>query len=528
MLKVLLVDDEPYILKGLAALLDWEEEGFEIAGTASNGEEALAFLQENQVDLIIADIQMPVMTGLELLSKIKATRISDAYFVILTGYADFSYARQALRCDCIDYVLKPVEKEELLDVMEKVNKANKNAVQKKQADKKMEQAYLARNIISLIQGKYDDQNLTYVREHMNVSKQVRYIEIRVDDTKIGENYSDEEMRGFQRKLYQASIDFLKEESSHCVFDVSGQDKVYDIGFVYCDDLAIKEGLTEEMYLEKFHGYLTSSVMLPVIMLVGKKENDISQIARSYSTTGILRSFLGFRSKKDIYYYDREVQVNNGGILLCKDSLDNLIHAIEQNDVTAIRKGVDRFYEEMRQMEVLEETVNLNIHYLLFQLIHLAVSQDDKVNQEEIIRLISESSFSTGIQRGSKMHLESFAIEYASYLAQLRKNVSRGVLAEIDKEIREHFRENLTLKGFSEKYYVNSAYLGQLFRKKYGQSFKDYLNNYRIEQAATLLLRTDDKILEIAEKTGYHDLDYFVNRFIQVKGCTPSKFRKQAR
>ena len=64
------------------------------------------------------------------------------------------------------------------------------------------------------------------------------------------------------------------------------------------------------------------------------------------------------------------------------------------------------------MEVLEETINLNIHYLLFQLIHLAVSQDNNVNQEEIIRLISESSFSTGIQRGSKMHLESFAIEYA--------------------------------------------------------------------------------------------------------------------
>ena len=74
----------------------------------------------------------------------------------------------------------------------------------------------------------------------------------------------------------------------------------------------------------------------------------------------------------------------------------------------------------------------------------------------------------------------------------------------------------------------SAYLGQIFRKKYGQSFKDYLNGYRIEQASLRLLRTDDKVYEIAQDVGYKDLDYFINRFIAVKGCTPAKFRREAR
>lgn len=96
---------------------------------------------------------------------------------------------------------------------------------------------------------------------------------------------------------------------------------------------------------------------------------------------------------------------------------------------------------------------------------------------------------------------------------------------VEKEVKENFASNITLKSLSEKYYVNSAYLGQLFRKKYGQSFKDYLNNYRMEQAADYLLHTDKKIAQIAEDVGYRDLDYFVNRFIQVKGCTPAKFRK---
>ena len=130
-------------------------------------------------------------------------------------------------------------------------------------------------------------------------------------------------------------------------------------------------------------------------------------------------------------------------------------------------------------------------------------------------------------RGSKAHLTRFACEYGDYLSQLRKNVSRGVLGEIEREIRENYAKNITLKSLSEKYYVNSAYLGQLFRKKNGQSFKDYLNNYRMERAADLLLHTDKKIVEIAEEVGYHDLDYFVNRFILVKGCTPANFRREA-
>lgn len=172
--------------------------------------------------------------------------------------------------------------------------------------------------------------------------------------------------------------------------------------------------------------------------------------------------------------------------------------------------------------------SLNIDYLLFQLIHLATQQDDNVNQEEILRLISERSFKEGLTRGSKAHVLRFSREYARYLAQLRQNVSGGILTELEKEIKKHFPENLTLKGLSEKYYVNSAYLGQLFRKKYGCSFKDYLNRTRIDAAASQLVQTDKKIYQIAEEAGYHNLDYFVSRFIEAKGCTPAKYRRNAK
>ena len=116
MLKVLLVDDEYYILQGLKALIEWEKEGFVIAGTASDGGEALEFLRYNQVDLILADINMPEISGLELMQKIRTEKLSDAFFVILSGFAEFSYAQEAIRYKCTDYILKPIEKEQLSEL----------------------------------------------------------------------------------------------------------------------------------------------------------------------------------------------------------------------------------------------------------------------------------------------------------------------------------------------------------------------------------------------------------------------------
>lgn len=526
MLKVLLVDDEPFIVQGLSVLIDWQKEGYEIAAMAANGKEALEYLKENKVDLIIADIKMPVMTGLELLETLRREQISDAYFVILSGYSDFVYAQQAIRYKCMDYVLKPVEKDELTAIIRKVARMSENTKIDEQNQKILERAYLARNVMALLFGKYDRMNLEYVKNHMHLSEGIRYIDIEFCNLQEAEEQEDGELKQLQRRLYQACIEYLKEDEVHCIFDVSQSEKNYDIGFIYCDYMAAKEECSEEQYLRNFRKNLETVLQRPVRMLAGKKVNDISAVAKSYSAACVLNSLEAFRVKKDIYFYEEEVQINQGGIVLCKQSLDALIAAIEQNNKAQIRGSVERLYEEMKQMGVVGDTVNLNINYLLFQLVHLATEQDDGVNQEEILHYISESSFEEGIMRGSNVHLARFACEYAEYLAQLRKNVSRGVLAEIEKEIKENYAQNLTLRELSQKYYVNSAYLGQLFRKKYGQSFKDYLNNYRIEQAAAKLLRTDDKIYQIAQDVGYKDLDYFINRFIAAKGCTPAKFRKQ--
>lgn len=530
MLKVLLVDDEPFILQGLKALIDWEKEDFEIAGTVHDGSEALKFLENNRVDLILADINMPEVSGLELLKRIREEEISNAFFVILSGYADFSYAQEAIKYKCTDYILKPVEKEQLLETLRKVDALKADKEEETKESRKLERAYLARNLIAVIGGKYDHVNVRCVKEQMRFSQTLRYVEIELDEENLDEDITDENKRAYQRNLSEVCIEFLGDNADHCVFDVSGKERVYDIGFVYCDYMAREHMQTEREYLRDFMSHLKRIAEIPVIMLVGKNVDDIKNIAKSYSTVCMLRSCKGFRSSKDIYYYDDEIQVSTDGAILYKDEIDALLSAIEQNQQVQIRRAVDVFFEAMNQTwgGVTDDFKNLNINYLIFQLIHLAAQQDDNVNQEEVIRLISEHSFHEGLIRGSRAHVLGFVYEYAEYLAQLRKNVSRGVLGEIEREVRSHYASNLTLKELSEKYYVNSAYLGQLFRKKYGCSFKDYLNQVRLDEAAVLLLHTDKKILQIAEEVGYHNLDYFVNRFISAKGCTPAQYRRQSR
>ena len=505
-------------------LLDWEAAGYEVHA-ATNGKEALDYYKYNPVDLIIADIKMPVMTGLELLKELRETLNSDVYFVILSGYAEFNYAQEALRYNCTDYILKPVEKEQLIGILGTVSALNSEKETLNQDRAKKERAYLDRNLMALLSGKYDKGNIEYLSGKINIDEDMCYLEVQLDEETLSEDYSDDDKKEQLKKLYAAATEFLKSDADLCVMDVSDSEKIYDLGFIYTESMGQQRQLSMKEYINDFLDYIIVNTNLSATVLVGKTVSGIKNISKSYGTANMLRSLQGFREKKRLYYYEEEYKVTDSGILICKKQLDELIDAIEKGEHVEIREKVDSFYSEMKNTGVTESTMNLNINYLLFQLIHLASELDSEVNQEEILRMISESTSEEGIRRGGKTHLCRMAYAYGEYLAQLRKNVSKGVLGDIEEEIKKNFASNLTLKDLAEKYFINSAYLGQLFRKKYGCSFKDYLNEKRIEEASRLLRKSDLKIYEVAEAVGYKDVDYFVNKFIEANGCTPTKYKK---
>ena len=527
-LKVMLVDDEQIITTGLQKLIDWEAEGYEIVKTARNGVEAIKYLEKEKVDLIITDIRMPEMDGLEMIKNIKEKSLSEAYIILLSGYSDFGFAKQAIKYGCSDYILKPIQEKVLVDSLRSVAAKKQITIKRQEDTQKLNRLYLEQNLITLLKGKEDKAATDYVRSHMRLSVPIHFVHIALDDISLLKELGDDEIQTLKNKLFEASKNFLGEDADHLLNDVYGLEETYDIGFVYCDYMAQSQEISMDEYLQKMQAYVEKfHEGLRVSLMVGKGVSDVGKLSNTYSSACALRTLKSFKERKKVYYYEDEVQANPSKVMICKKNLDRLIEAIEQNNRAEIEESVHQFFAEMESVGTDEKTVSMNVNYLLFQLIHLAVEQDESVNQEEVMQFIGENITDQGLVPYGEKYLNEFAQAYAEYLIQLRKNSSRGVLQELEREVREHYAENLTLRELSQKYFLNSSYLGQVFRKKYGQSFKDYLSSYRINMAAKQLLQSDKKISQIAEEVGYHDTDYFISKFIDQMGCTPAKYRRNA-
>ena len=300
LMKVMLVDDEPFILQGLSVIIDWETEGFEIVKKASDGEEAIAYLRENKVDLIITDIRMPKITGIELLETVRAEKLSDAYIFILSGYNDFRYAQAAIRYSAMEYILNPVQKEQLLESVRRVVAKTENRIQEELDSRRMQRGYLLQNMTALLQGKGKEENLAYVRENFRCGQGIRYLHICLNDLLALEEMSDEEVSELKDGVYEQVSQYLREDADHLFKDFFVYEEDYEIGFIYCEYMAKEKKLSEEEFMKALQKTAQSgSKNLPVILLVGKRVEDITKISHSSSSACVLRSFKGFQDTKSV-------------------------------------------------------------------------------------------------------------------------------------------------------------------------------------------------------------------------------------
>lgn len=521
MLKVLLVDDESVILQGLSMIIDWEAEGFNIIGKANNGREALEIILDEQPDVVISDIRMPEMTGLELLEKVREEKLSDANFIILTGFDDFNYARTALKNNALDYLLKPVEKHELMSALNRAKRLREEKEEQDKADDYRQKEVYSRNLISIIKGKADMESVNMVREYLGELTGARYISIELDETDESVKDADEEeKRGMQKEIYSCCKN-LTGQDYRCIFDVSLRGSYYDVGVIYSDEL-LKDGMTEREYIGELKNGLEEALNFPIVMNPGSRVDGIENLAESCRSVMLLNYIRAFEINTDANGEDSGW--NGSDSVVDKTALDDLVHNIEINSKEDIRRGAEQIFETLSHSE--GRVSDMAINYLMFELIHVARELNPDINQEEVLRNIGNTSFDAAYLEGNLENITNMLMNYADYLNELRGGNSSGILKTIEADMRENFKENLTLKDFGKKYFVNSAYLGQLFKSKYGMSFKAFLHKVRIEKAEELLLNTDMKMYSIAEAVGYKDTDYFINHFIAEKGCTPTKYRKQ--
>ncbi len=529
LLKVLLIDDEPFIRKGLINLIDWEAEGYRIVGEASNGYDAIELIKQNKYDLIILDIKMPEMDGIELITYVREHKICDARFVFLSGYYDFKYAKTAIHHGCCDYLLKPIQKEELLATIRKIMDEYQKDIGKEQHDRDYEKAFLDRNLLAIIHGVYDSVNLKNVQERMRLSIPITYIHCEISLSE--ENFielQEDKRKEHQRKLYNYANLLLKNYADRIIYDTSRKTDCYEIGIIFCKDMIQDEKMSQDEWLRWLLSELSGRVGYKIVACKGSEVSGIQSLAESYREAIMLRSFR---------YNKKHDKLISGGIKKFTESksikdeefkaqLDELIHVIEINDKFKIKEFAKNLYQKLMDKNNNHEIIDRYIQYLLYRFLGLSYKQEVDINQEEIMQYIRESVFGSESNHGNGLRFQQFVEEYSNYLWQIRQNSTTGTMNLIEAQIRENYAENLSLKTLGEKYCVNSVYLGQLFKKQYGCSFKEYLNNIRVKKAAEMLLHTDKKVYEVAFDTGYKDLDYFVNRFEEIYGVTPTRFRKK--
>lgn len=533
MLKVLIVDDEPFIRQGLRLIVDWEAEGFEIVGEAVDGQQALEMLEYTDVDLIISDIRMPRVNGLQLLQEIRQRGMEDVNFVVLSGYEEFGYAQTAMKYGCLDYIIKPINKDDLLALLRNVSRQNKQRRMDEEDEEIRNAAMLERNLLPLLAGKYDEINLNYVKEHLSLTDKIRYIGVELDmsDPRLLER-TEEERRSMQRALYALLKNSLGDDGDHVIFDVAKMENCYDVGMIFCDRMAHDQNMREQEYFNHLVSRIEAGVECGIVMQVGCEVDCPERLSESYSSSNIAKFMQDFRGSGTLFFADEQRQMQSEmpsetyGQM--KGRLDAVVNAVERCSQPDIEAAVDALYRHMGECNMDYRFISMNLSNIIFRLMHMAVEKDSNLDQREAVDYIIENAFDKGVMRGSAAHFARFCCEYADYLKQMENRSEGNILDMVEREIAEKYMTNISLKQLGEKFYINSAYLGQLFKKKYGVSFKDYLNMVRINKSVELLENTDMKVYEISAAVGYQSLDYFVTKFVAKRGHTPGKYRKSIR
>lgn len=502
MYKVMLVDDEKLITEGLKNLIDWEKLNLKVVATANNGEEALRKLKEEKVHIVITDINMPVMTGLDLIKEVKG-KDNKTNFIILSGYDEFSYAKKAIEYGVDSYILKPIDEEELektlIKLLARIEKSKKE---------KKDVLYKNTKLLQFINGKINKEEILKIEDELNIplrGKSYTVSSIILNKKNEDGKYIniDEIIEEYSGKNYELLHKFDGQTIliNSWDLDVKNEDILKYFNFI------------KDKLIEKIEG--------DVFIAVGDVTKDIDLLKNSLNSSNKL--------KKYILTEGTNICLTSEDVTNIKDYKTNFSKEIERLNKIIIEKdgsGAKMFLEGLIDDIALTPK---NIYDLSIRVVMLIdkISDEFKVDKKyvkdslssNIVELCSEST-----RDSIKAFLVSEIEELISVMYSTTKRYS-PVVSQIVSNIEERYSEELSLKTLAYQYNINSSYLGRIFTKEVGMSFSDYLNKVKNTKAKELILETNMKINDIAKAIGYTDTSYFYRKFKKYYGICPSTLRE---
>lgn len=499
--RILIVDDESSIRNGLLNFIDWSENGFDVVGEAANGKEALKKIEELNPQIVITDIVMPILDGVQL-SKIIQSKYPDIKIVILSSHSDFEYVKKTFQSGAVDYILKPTLKPmELLAVLKKLAADFGTTRSFLTTEKKIE------NTLS--------QYLSGYTDHMDLSLMDHYFR--------GSTFC---LLTIDLKLYADTVSiktFVQNEPLNTLTDYqpalfSTDQNILCLLFNY----SISFGHT----LSHIQASLKNiRIIEPTAFFVLSKEfSSITDIKNIYDE-------LISESKNMRFFFKDTALITQDQLFIPKtiqsfDTKKYFIHLVNQNFVEVL-ENIEHHLQKMIDQKVHENELKRfanSVFYDLFSAIEESNFTLENLQQKRMLLLTNMNSC---------IYLEDFSVLIHTFIDELKKKLtayyaqSNGDLITIILQyIKEHAAEKITLNDIALKFHFNYHYLSSYFSGHFNETFPDYLNRIRIEQSIELLRNSAMSISEVAESCGYSDISYFSKVFKRIIGKTPTQFRRE--
>jgi two-component system response regulator YesN len=480
-LSIVICDDEENVRQGLRMMIPWQELGFDIVGEAENGDEGFELISEKQPDIVITDIRMPGRTGLEMLADLKNIDI-NVKSVILTGYSDFEYARTAVAIGVRQFILKPLEEDELIDVLKELRAEIAREREGRILRDAGEKAALEDMVRGLFTGDSDEDT---VAEKLGLSSD-NYI------VAIAEIPKSDEFFAYSEGVYAVSLGVdgtfgllfsgYSEEAAEDLLDEKVESSNYASMSEPVKSLRdVKEAYsTAKMLFDMKFIFLKCGIMTPArFKTYWKFDGDTTEIASS------VFAYIEINSAERITEKTEELRL----ILSDGKYAPEAIKLICMDTVTDAVRRVRGNVRNPSGLPSADEISALAKLPCLFDIISAMT---------DILVKISDSNYG---------------------------NTTRSNIEKVVDYINHNFQKELRLEYLAQIFGYNSAYLGKVFTRHTGENFNNYLDRIRITEAKRLLEADKYKVYEVAEMVGFSNINYFHNKFKKMVGISPLAYKK---
>ena len=526
--KVILVDDEAEVIDVIEQKIAWNELGFEVVGSATNGVKALELVEKTQPDVVITDIKMPYMDGLEL-----SKRLNDDYrnihIIIFTGFDEFEYAKEAVHLEVEEYMLKPINSDELIECLKKVKNSLDLEREEKLNVQKLENYFndvlpiLQTNLfVSLIEGRVDEEEYVKFVDSYKIDLKGPFYCCVVFHTST--HHVPENMEPL---LLSMSVE--REIKERIAKKFNCKEFIYLGNTVLIVELSSKEKMVEFTDIcDKFCKWVNRVIGAVVTAGIGRVCDNILNINNSYEGA---REAVSYRV---LYGTNRAINIEEiapneqNMTLQSEDSkMHDLFKAIYLGDDKSIEDAVSKEIEKLHKNAntvsqynlVIMEMVGAFYRFCANNFIDFNDFLGDINNPYERVPQMDESTL--------KNWLIKCSLGVSEKLKSVRNSKSRSLVNDAQNIVTDRYMEpDLSLDKVCSIMGVSNSYFSSVFKKEVGKSFVTYLTDYRMDIAAGLILDTNEKSYKIAEQVGYLDANYFSYVFKKKFGVSPSKYRNE--